>query len=54
MLGRMLLGSILGPKFFRGAPSPPRIPQNRVYMRIAKGWSLYLVLVWSGFFTYGA
>jgi hypothetical protein len=53
MLGSMLLASILGPKLFRGAPSPPPTPQNRVYMQIAKGWSLYLVLVWSFLFIYG-
>jgi len=54
MLGSMLLASILGPKLFRGSPSPPPTPQNRVYMQIAKGWSLYLVLVWSCLFLYGA
>ena len=54
MLGSMLLASILGPKLFRGSPSPPPTPQNRVYMQIAKGWSLYLVLVWSCLFIYGA
>jgi hypothetical protein len=54
MLGSMLLTSILGPKLFRGAPSPPPTPRNRVYMQTAKGWSLYLVLVWSCIFIYGA
>jgi len=54
MLGSMILASVLGPRIFRDAPHPPSTPQNRFYLQIAKGWSLYLVFVWSCLFIYGS
>jgi hypothetical protein len=52
MLSGIVAASVLGPRIFRNAPPPPQAQARRAFT-IAKGWSLYLVLVWSGFFLYG-
>ena len=53
MLTSILLASVLTPRFFRNASRPPDA-QAGGYLRIAEGQTLYLVLLWSGLFIYGA
>ncbi|HXC47934.1 MAG TPA: hypothetical protein VNU20_06555 [Candidatus Sulfotelmatobacter sp.] len=53
MLGSISLASVLAPRFFRNVPPPPEAVA-RQYLKIAKGQTMALILLWAGLFIYGA